>query len=169
MTAQTTRRHLLKGAAMLTAVPVAAMGGVRMFAVVETDTGPNLTTYEGRIATAAAWLGLEQPALEYDPDEPSALLMTDELVDWLCATGRPMMGWVLSGKPAGYTREAALADRKEWAQEQRFMEAISGLDEVELSLLIGGIKRGQSGVVPFEVALQDTRREIDAYRARKAA
>lgn len=162
----TSRRHVLQGAAMLAVTPVAALGGVPVFDVAEDLAPVPLHPLAKRIATAAEWLDLAPPALTYDPEDVAGgPLLTDDLVDWMRETGRPMMRWLLQADPVGYTREAALADRKKWRQEQRFLDAISHLDETETRLLLDAMKRGQSGEVPFEAALEECRQAIEAHRA----
>jgi hypothetical protein len=80
-----------------------------------------------------------------------------------------MVGWLLHGDPEGYTREQARADRTKWRREKRFAEAISHLDDTELRLLLDAMQRGQTGEVPFEVALEECRRAIEAHRAGRMA
>jgi hypothetical protein len=60
-----------------------------------------------------------------------------------------MSAWVLSGSPEGYTREQALADRKEWLDPQRLLELVNDFDGTEVRLLLEAMKRGQSDVVHF--------------------
>jgi hypothetical protein len=168
----TSRRHLLKGAAMLTAIPVAAGGGVPVFDVAEEplsrSTPPH--PFAVRIATLGDWLDLPPPALTYDPEDlAGGPLVTDELVDWMRACGRKAMAWVLGDGPHGYTRERAQADCAKCRQEQRFAEVIRHLDDTETRLLLDAMQRGQSGEVPFEVALEEARQAIEAHRARLAA
>lgn len=168
MTRHTSRRALLKGAAVLTAIPATALGGVPVFDVVE-EAGPDPSTLEGRIITAAQWLDLAPPAIIYDPDDPGAVLFTDDLVDWMRATGRPAMNWMLSGDPQGYTREAMLADRKTWLEEQEFLRSISHLDKTELGLLLDAMEAAVRGEVPLEVGLAECKRAMQAHRAALAA
>ena len=79
------------------------------------------------------------------------------------------MGWILDGKPGGYSREADRADRANWVQEQRWAKAFSHPDEKEIRLPIEGIERGRSRAVSFEVALEETRQAILTHRVRMAA
>lgn len=81
MTRHTSRRHLLRGAAMLTAVPVAALGGVPMFDVIvdpmplpQGDT-PILALYR-RWRAYRDWLN--SPTTRGMPEEEY-----EALVDWL--------------------------------------------------------------------------------------
>ena len=90
------RRALLKGAAMLTAIPVAvSAGGVPLFDVVADllpgadalPSVPDLTTVDGRLRAAAEWLGLPPAPLAYDQeDSRGGLLITPELMAWLDET-----------------------------------------------------------------------------------
>ena len=96
-------------------------------------------------------------------------LLTEELVDWMKSLGRPAMRWILGGKPEGYTRDAARADRVNWLQEERWAKAFSHLDKTEMRLLLQGVERGQSGAVHFEAASEETRQAILSHRSRMAA
>lgn len=84
-------------------------------------------------------------------------------------TGRPMAAWALSGEPAGYTWEAALADRKKWLDQQEFLEAIRSLDEVELRHLLNAMEAAVRGEEPLEAGLVKCKQAMDAHRAQKAA
>ncbi len=66
---------------MLAAIPVAALGGVPVFDVVGTlPTAP--APYAQRVSAAAAWFGVEPPALTYDPEDvDGGPLLTEELVN----------------------------------------------------------------------------------------
>jgi hypothetical protein len=163
----TSRRALLKGAAVLTALPVAALGGVPVLDVVDGFATPQPDPYAKRILKAAEWFGVAPPALVYDPDEPDDLLLTEELVAWMKELGRPAMGWILGDTPASYTREQALADREAWLQEQWFVKILAGFDDTEARLILDAIHRSQSGDVSLDEALTACGAQIQAHRTTK--
>jgi hypothetical protein len=74
-------------------MPVGLTVGLPMFDVPGPEdmlpgVGHSLGILRGRVLTAADWLGIDPPALVYNPEDPrGSLLLTDELRDWLCAVG----------------------------------------------------------------------------------
>ena len=64
------------------------------------EKNADLTTFEGRVAWFCAHFELDAPALKYDPDEPDAVLLTDELIEWFRIEG-VSLDWLIAGTCAG--------------------------------------------------------------------
>ena len=155
---------------MLTALPIAAMGGVPVFGVVEEIAPLPPHPFAVRIVTMGEWLGIEPPAFVYDPEDvEGGPLVTGELVAWMRETGRKAAGWVLGDGPESYTRKAAQADHRAWLLEQRFAEVLTRFDDTEKRHILEAVNRAERGEVSMEVALDDCGRAIEAHRALMAA
>jgi len=171
----TSRRALLKGAAMLTAIPVAvSAGGVPLFDVVADllpgaaplPAGPDLGTVDGRIRAAAEWFGLPPAPLAYDQEDPrGGLLITPELMAWLDATDlRPHLQWILEGDTKGRTAEE---QRTSLLQSREILRLFDGMDETEQGFMLDAMRSAIDQSIPMEVIQAEFLAKIHAHRAAK--
>jgi hypothetical protein len=173
----TSRRALLKGAAMLTALPVAvSAGGVPLFDAIEDllpsaapfPTGPDLSTFDGRLRAAAEWLGLPPAPIAYDQEDPrGGVLITPDLMAWFDATDlRPHLRWIFEGDAKSATAEQ---QRTSLLQSREILRLFNGMDQTEQGLFMETLPRILDRSIPMEVIQAEFLARIDAHRVAKRA
>ncbi|EYD73845.1 hypothetical protein Rumeso_04580 [Rubellimicrobium mesophilum DSM 19309] len=173
----TCRRALLKGAAVLTAIPVAvSAGGVPLFDVVEDlfpvaapiPAGPDLSTFDGRLLAAADWLSLPPPPIVYDEEDlQGGVMLTPELMAWFRENDlRAHLGWFFDGGPAGTTADE---QRTRLMQDREMLALFNGMDETEQGIMLQAIERFADPSIPAEVIQAESLAKLDAHRAAKRA
>lgn len=124
----------------------------------------DLTTHQGRATAWAAWFDLTPPPLRFDPEEPEALLMTDELAAW--ARGACIdFTWFFEGDPQAMAKEW----RKARMDEREVIRVHRSLDEDEQRLfraVLLSIVEGEIAAEDVVVAYKDA---LANLRAKKAA
>lgn len=60
----------------------------------------DLTAVEGRLEWFCASFNTSRPLLEYDPQQPGSLLLTDELLEWASVEG-VSLDWIVFGHVGG--------------------------------------------------------------------
>jgi hypothetical protein len=118
------------------------------------------TTLEGRIAAHCEWFNMEPPTLEYDEDEPTEVLLTEDLVSWVWESGGSM-DWLLIGDPKGM----ALAFVEKHRGSRELLNAIRELDRDTQKFLIDLLQEHFDGKINFEEVISRT----EEYKANRSA
>ena len=123
-------------------------------------TEHDMTTIEGRIAATCQWFAFGPPARRYDTEEPDAVLLGDELLDWALAAAVSLDG-LFCGDPKG----AVMGFRERQLEERPFREALRQFDATEKTLLLDALKAHQEQGVPLEEALEGWKTAVVEHRA----
>lgn len=126
------------------------------------DCSENIDTAGKRIAWFCEHFDVSPPKLEYDDDEPDAILLTDELMTWIKVQGASM-DWVFCGGIAGMAsvfREKHKMD----PETAHFFDLFRKLDPQEREVIVGALKDNASGKVDFSDAMENAQKRIDDLR-----
>lgn len=128
--------------------------------------GEGIATTADRLASYAAWFGLDPAPATPDPEEPGALLLDDALLEWMIASGGSL-DWFVCGDVRGM----AVAFRREELQLRDFAASLKGLDAAELTLMREALESGKTGAALAEAlgAFWKRREERRAQAAAKVA
>ncbi|WP_111734672.1 hypothetical protein [Roseovarius amoyensis] len=119
----------------------------------------DLNTLEDRIAWFCEHFEVSPPKIEYDEDEPGAVLLTDELLKW-CRVEGISIDWLFAGGVGSMA--AVFRDKYKIDPEVReAVDLISQLSEEEQGIILDALK----SEAPFEDALQMAHKQIEALRA----
>lgn len=126
------------------------------------EASANMKTPEGRLAWFCAHFELIAPTLEYDPDEPDAILLTDDIIEF-CNNEGMSLDWFFWGHVAGplaiYREKHRVSD-----EARNFLDIVRKLGEQEQEILAAGLQRVTSDGADLDAVLQEVRAEIDARR-----
>ena len=122
----------------------------------------DLETMEGRIEFFCKYFDCEPPKLEYDPDSPDSILMTEELMEWHHFEGASL-DWIICGSMTG-----ALATYREKYKlkpvKKEILDVFGSLDETEKKLFRAGLKLIVDNNAEVEAVLPSVLDQISEYR-----
>ena len=127
-----------------------------------TDAGPRtlagLAACDDRLAAWADWFGLDPAPMHRDED--GDLLLDDDLLTWMLASGASI-DWLVCGD----LRLMAARYRHECLTERRFAETLDRFDDAEVKFLVAALKAHGEGLVPMEDALGAFKAAVEEHRA----
>ncbi|WP_282129514.1 hypothetical protein [Roseobacter litoralis] len=126
----------------------------------------DLSSTEGRIAFFCARYECEPPELEYDQDEPQAILLTDDLISWTRREG-VNLDWLFCGSVAGLLPVYRERYRMS-AQVEEFGSLVGKLDDAEQNMLLGGLMLCTKAGADVDEVMQLTSQKINEHRANKS-
>ena len=139
---------------------------------IETSTGPysfypesgaDFTTSEGRIAWFCAKFEVDPPELTYDEDEPGAILITDDLMEWVSVTGASL-DWLFSGTVGPAL--TAYRNRHMRPAKGSMLDLVGKLDDTEQNILLTGLKMSKESNLDQDQIIRLTFQKIREYRDR---
>lgn len=130
------------------------------------ETDADMTTMEGRIEWFCAHFDVQPPMLEYDADEPEALLLTDGLFQWIQREGANL-DWLFCGSVTG-ALTTYREKHKRTDEEHEFITLLGKLDGFELELFAAGVETISQDETDATEVMQGVSAKIREYRAKKA-
>lgn len=120
----------------------------------------DIATCEGRIAQFCEWFDLPLPDFKFDPEEPTAILLTDDLVQWTYDAGASF-DWIFVG-----SAKAMASDfRKRCREDEDLKKLFMSFDETEQRHLGDAIKAISSGLLTVESAMDGFKIAVEDHRA----
>lgn len=127
----------------------------------------NISTHLGRIKFTCDSLGIAIPALEFDKDDPSSPLMTDEFLDWMLMQGISI-DWIVSGDLKSMLFDFRYRHQVT-AEKKRFLEIFGRFDETEQRLFLAGLELIAMSNADVDSVMQGVSEQIHVHRRKLAS
>lgn len=122
----------------------------------------DLTAAEGRIEWFCLKFEVDPPTLEYDPEEPTAIMLTDSLLEWTASEG-VSLDWLFMGSISGAL--AAYRERHKPTPETReWMQIVGGLGKPEQRMLLAGLTLVTNSDADIDTVMRSVSEQIAEYR-----
>ncbi|MDO6584806.1 hypothetical protein Q4543_04675 [Salipiger sp. 1_MG-2023] len=130
------------------------------------ESDADLATTEGRIDWFCAHFEVEPPMLTYDPDEPNAVLLTDELLEWVKIEGASI-DWLFTGAVSG----ALAAYREKYRitpQKAKWTKIVGEFDDTEKRIISAGLSLVLDAGADMDAVMQQVAAQVGEYRKTRA-